>query len=169
MLWGFDSFASQRLWFCNARCYSRNLGNLLTSKRYNKTRARNILQNNDVFSSFSNNCCYSELCLGSCRYVKPTQFGLLKKLKFLERLDLYAAKILPEELCLIYRSNTGLRHLNMGTVHSPLLSDDVMAVIADFCPHIETLNLYNQENLTVIGIGHHSCFTVLRELDIRDW
>ena len=166
---GFDSLASRSLWFCNGRCYWRNFENLLTSKRYNKIRVGNILQNKDVLSSFSNNFCYSELSLRSCIYLEAHSFGPLKNLKFLERLDLHNTQIRPEVLCLIYRNNTGLRHLNLGTLHSPLPSNDVMAMIADFCPQIETLNLYNQELLTVIGIGNQSCCTILRELDIRNW
>ena len=168
-MWGFDSLASRSLWFYNARCYWRNFENLLTFKRYNKIRAGNILQNKDVFSSFSNNCCYSELCLRSCIYLEAHEFGPLRNLKFLERLDLHNNRISPVVLFLIYRNNTGLRHLNLGTLHSPLPSNNVMAMIDDCCPQIETLNLCNQGRLAVIGIGNESCCSILRELDIRNW
>ena len=125
-------------------------------------------QNNDILFCFQIIALFSELCLQSCKSVGKNDFGILVKLEFLECLDLYNTDVEDDQLYSIICKNRGLRHLNLGSNRNESI-DHVMLAIAESCPHIEILNLYDQVNLTDVGIKHLCRCTNLREFDIRRW
>ncbi|KYM94755.1 PREDICTED: F-box/LRR-repeat protein 4 [Cyphomyrmex costatus] len=137
-------------------------GNLLTHLRLN---CCSQIDNKAIYqiSKICKNL--KELGLRNCDLIRDSGFSYLENLEFLEHLDLYRTHITTQTLCKILRRNVRMRHLQIGGTDRSLNVDEVAMELRDFCPDLESIDLWKTHTLTSQGIEALADCRNLREVD----
>ncbi|KYN18214.1 PREDICTED: F-box/LRR-repeat protein 4-like isoform X2 [Trachymyrmex cornetzi] len=137
-------------------------GSLLTHLRLNCC----LWINNNAMLKISRICKnLKELGLRNCDSISEKGFSYLENLEFLEHLDLYRTHINTQTLCKILRRNIRMRHLRIGGTDKSLNVDEVAMELKNFCPDLESIDLWKTHTLTSQGIDALADCKNLREVD----